>query len=248
MKIFVFWLKFHWSMFLRVQLTITQHWFIWWLGAEQATSHYLNQCCPGSLTHICGTKGRWVNTRMRLNTFKFLTQLARCVNHTTQMRTRRFQIGFVNMKSRLFLQKTNMRRTISLSLSRRPSVYLSLSVSLSIASLCLCTCLSASLFVPFSLSLYAAASLSLCRSVSLCLCLCLYFCRCPSVSLCISVCPSLFFLCFVVYRSLSTKLLQWAGHILLKLYWLHTLTHLRSHSNTLTLTVSLSRSFTSERA
>ena len=27
MKIFVFWLKFHWSLFLRVRLTITQHWF-----------------------------------------------------------------------------------------------------------------------------------------------------------------------------------------------------------------------------
>ena len=27
MKSFVFWLKFHWSLFLRVQLTIFQHWF-----------------------------------------------------------------------------------------------------------------------------------------------------------------------------------------------------------------------------
>ena len=27
MKNFVFWLKFHWSLFLRVRLTITQHWF-----------------------------------------------------------------------------------------------------------------------------------------------------------------------------------------------------------------------------
>ena len=27
MKSFVFWLKFHWSLFLRVQLTIIQHWF-----------------------------------------------------------------------------------------------------------------------------------------------------------------------------------------------------------------------------
>ena len=30
------------------------------LGAEQATSHYLNQCWPSSLTHICVTGGRWV--------------------------------------------------------------------------------------------------------------------------------------------------------------------------------------------
>ena len=26
-KCFIFWLKFHWSLFLRLQLTITQHWF-----------------------------------------------------------------------------------------------------------------------------------------------------------------------------------------------------------------------------
>ena len=27
---------------------------------RQATSHYLNQCWPSFLTHICGTRGRWV--------------------------------------------------------------------------------------------------------------------------------------------------------------------------------------------
>ena len=31
---FCFLIKFHWSLFLRVQLTITQHWFRQWLGAE----------------------------------------------------------------------------------------------------------------------------------------------------------------------------------------------------------------------
>ena len=35
-------LEFHWSLFLRFELTIFQHWFKW-LGADQATSHYLNQ-------------------------------------------------------------------------------------------------------------------------------------------------------------------------------------------------------------
>ena len=34
---------FHWSLFLGVQLTIFQHWFRQWLGADQATSHYLHQ-------------------------------------------------------------------------------------------------------------------------------------------------------------------------------------------------------------
>ena len=61
MKNFVFWLKFHWSLFPRVQLTISQHLFRQCLGAGQATSHCLNQCWPSSPTHICGTRGKRVN-------------------------------------------------------------------------------------------------------------------------------------------------------------------------------------------
>ena len=43
MKIYKFRLGFHWSLFPRVQLTISQHWFRLWLDAVQATSNYLNQ-------------------------------------------------------------------------------------------------------------------------------------------------------------------------------------------------------------
>ena len=43
MKMSTFWLKFHWSFFLGLQLAIFQHWFRQWLGAVQATSHCLNQ-------------------------------------------------------------------------------------------------------------------------------------------------------------------------------------------------------------
>ena len=42
-KMSEFQFKFHWSLFPRAQLTIFQHWFRYWLGAVQATSHYLNQ-------------------------------------------------------------------------------------------------------------------------------------------------------------------------------------------------------------
>ena len=42
MKMLELRLKFHWSLFPRVQLTIYKHWFRWWLGAGQATSHCLN--------------------------------------------------------------------------------------------------------------------------------------------------------------------------------------------------------------
>ena len=61
MKSFVFWFNFHWSLFLRVQLTISQHWFRLWLDDEEVTSHYLNQCWPDSLMLLCSTRGGWVN-------------------------------------------------------------------------------------------------------------------------------------------------------------------------------------------
>ena len=52
MKVFVFQLQFHWSLFPRVQLIISQHWFRQWLGTEQARNHYPNQCWPNSPTHV----------------------------------------------------------------------------------------------------------------------------------------------------------------------------------------------------
>ena len=51
-KIFAFLIQFDWSLFLRIQLTIIQHRFRKWLGADQATSHYLNQWWSMLLTHI----------------------------------------------------------------------------------------------------------------------------------------------------------------------------------------------------
>ena len=44
----------HWRLFLSIQLTISQ-----------ATSHYLNQCGPSSLTHIRGTRSQWVNDPLK---------------------------------------------------------------------------------------------------------------------------------------------------------------------------------------
>ena len=42
-KTYEFRFRFYWNLFLGVQLTIYQHWFRWWLGAVQPTSHYLGQ-------------------------------------------------------------------------------------------------------------------------------------------------------------------------------------------------------------
>ena len=43
MKMYEFRRIFHWSLFLRFQLTILHHWFRLWLGAVQATRYYINQ-------------------------------------------------------------------------------------------------------------------------------------------------------------------------------------------------------------
>ena len=84
---FILWLKFHWSLFLDMlfvtsggslthlplnkMAAITQTLFsdaFSWMKSLNFDSnftevcHYLNQCWPDSLTHICGTRGRWVNS------------------------------------------------------------------------------------------------------------------------------------------------------------------------------------------
>ena len=43
LKMYEFRLRFDWSLFLRLQLTLIQHWFRKWLGVDKATSHHLNQ-------------------------------------------------------------------------------------------------------------------------------------------------------------------------------------------------------------
>ena len=43
MKMYEFHLRIHWNVFGRFELTIFHHWFRKWLGADQATSHYLSQ-------------------------------------------------------------------------------------------------------------------------------------------------------------------------------------------------------------
>ena len=59
MKIFVFELKFHWSLFLRVQLTISQHWFMEWLGSELVSIRFLNQWWPNLMNQML----HWYLTR-----------------------------------------------------------------------------------------------------------------------------------------------------------------------------------------
>ena len=58
-KMYIIWLRFPWSLFPRVQLTIFYHWFRQWLGL---TSQCLYQCWYVLLTHICVTWPQWVNS------------------------------------------------------------------------------------------------------------------------------------------------------------------------------------------
>ena len=48
-NLYEFWLKFHWSLFLGIHITIFQHWFRWWLAQAiiwtTTPSHYLNLWC-----------------------------------------------------------------------------------------------------------------------------------------------------------------------------------------------------------
>ena len=66
MKMFEFRLEFHWSLFLRFQLTINHHWFRLWHGADQATSNYLNQWWL-DYPHIYA-RPEWVNNRVSVVT------------------------------------------------------------------------------------------------------------------------------------------------------------------------------------
>ena len=49
------------NLFSNIQLTIYQHWLRWWLGTNQATSHYMNQWQSSLLMHICITPPWWIN-------------------------------------------------------------------------------------------------------------------------------------------------------------------------------------------
>ena len=71
MKSFLFGLKLHWGLFLGVKLTISEYWFRQWLGAEQATSHYLDQCWPSAPKHICETRERLVKCELKAEKYTF---------------------------------------------------------------------------------------------------------------------------------------------------------------------------------
>ena len=75
----LFWFKFHWTLFLTVQWTIS-HWFKWWLGTEQVPGHYLSKLWYGLLMHRCVHCTGWVNTlRPRQDGCHFPDDFFKCI-------------------------------------------------------------------------------------------------------------------------------------------------------------------------
>ena len=81
-------LKFRWSLFPSAQLTIFQHQFSEWLGAGQATSHYLKQrwifyWCTDA--YICVTRPQWVNAMGSITEiYLCYTYMPVCLSPTSQ--------------------------------------------------------------------------------------------------------------------------------------------------------------------
>ena len=73
-----------------------QCWFKKWLGAEQATSHYMNQCRPSSLTHICGTRRRWVNQVWMNDSLSLPGKTFKCLHHFSVEKSWKMQINSVH--------------------------------------------------------------------------------------------------------------------------------------------------------
>ena len=94
MKIFVFWLKFHWRLFPRVQLTITQHWFRYWLGTESESMltrsvHQYIYSALGGMSYSIAEQGslqlgnpsktHLSSLRLRQNGWCFTDDIFRCI-------------------------------------------------------------------------------------------------------------------------------------------------------------------------
>ena len=84
MKMLEFRLKFPWSLFIRGQLTIFQHWFRWWLGADQTTSHYLNQWWLDYRRIYASLGLNELNILSEMGSWSTLAQIAHCLTSTVQ--------------------------------------------------------------------------------------------------------------------------------------------------------------------
>ena len=61
-KMYEFWLKFHWSLFLSFQLTTSLPWFRKYLGVDHGDKPVSEPMLVSLLMHICVTQPQWVKT------------------------------------------------------------------------------------------------------------------------------------------------------------------------------------------
>ena len=91
-KMYKFLLRFHWSLFPWVQLTLFLHWFRQWLGAGQPTSHYLDQwwlvywriyasLSLNEFTHFASGNAVWWHRTLPI----FIQEMAFCMMTPSQL-------------------------------------------------------------------------------------------------------------------------------------------------------------------
>ena len=68
MKMLVFWFKSSLKFIPEGPIKIFQHWFRWWIGADQVTSHHFDQWWPGLQNYVWVTQSQWVNSLWPCNT------------------------------------------------------------------------------------------------------------------------------------------------------------------------------------
>ena len=85
MKMYEFWLKFHWSLFPRVRLSIFQHWvqiMAWRRPGDKPLSEPM---MVRLLTHICITRPQWVKTRILILVKHLYIEMAPCLQYFLQV-------------------------------------------------------------------------------------------------------------------------------------------------------------------
>ena len=70
MKITVYWFKFHEISSWRSNSQISPYCFMWWLGAEPATCHYMNHRWPRSMTPYGVNSPHWVKHFQHIHYFR----------------------------------------------------------------------------------------------------------------------------------------------------------------------------------
>ena len=76
-KLYEFRFNFHWSLLIKGQLTIFQHWFRKCLGSDQVPNHYMSQRWHSLLMHTCVTCLIGLRTKFQTLNFSCIIWIGR---------------------------------------------------------------------------------------------------------------------------------------------------------------------------